>query len=556
MPGFCIKRHPKVIDSKDYHLSVGQFTYEINAKDCINIPLPQGGLILLDGYFWPQDTNKFKEIILTKQFDQLSQFEGHYSGICITEEECLIFNDRFGGKTIFYQQNENLVTIASRICLLPVENKALALDAVHECFIFRWTSADKTLLSDTCKLRARSYGTVSHKGTVKQQCYWQLPPANYTNAPFKDKQTSVKHALQTHLRQASQRYKKVAIFLSGGVDSSLLAGLSKDIFDQCYLVTPVFKGQKNPELATAKAFAKQLDMPHHLVEVNPETLEQDLQYLIQLKREPLRHYSSLAMLAMMKAIPDEYDAVIYGEAADTLFGSNGINRINTQYNWKQSTKHIPLWLLELIKKIVPGRGKVLVDLKSISLTELIYSLTAIQYSEKSNKVIKQIDLGRDSKLETKPWQQDISAIMRENVRHVAQRYIISSDVEKHFEEAELIAEQFNKHIISPFFAPDVIDLANTLNDSDYYGTEFVKPILREIACEYFDRELIYQRKYGFPVPLVDWLNGSLSSLVEEVRNEKRLFNGKLLDGLSVDADYEIFWLLINWKILHQQLEAQ
>ena len=553
MAGIVIKRFSTKPREIDNVRAVGSYYYLIECKECQFIEIAEQTFLLIDGYYWPQDQAYLIDVIQSKNFAALNEFEGHFSGILIQGNDITIFNDRFGGKTIFYSFSNEELILASRPNLMPVNDITLSPSAAHECFYFRWTSNEKTLLADTKKLRARSFAKLQSNISFKQECYWLLSTAKYNNSPLAEKQLQVKKALIANLKQAQKRYKKVAIFLSGGVDSSLLAALSKDVFEHCFLVTPVFKGQINPELNTAKAFAAQLGLPHHLVEVSPETLETELNMLVSLKREPLRHYSSLAMLAMLKAIPEEFDAVVYGEAADTLFGSNGINRIKTQFKWKQSTKVIPLFLLQLLKKLVPGRGKVLVDLKRTSLTELIYSLTAIQYSPKSTAVISKLDPGKGEVLETQTWQKKIEANMTENVRYVAQEYIISSDIGKHFEEAEIIASYFNKHIISPFFDPKVIELANTLTDDDYFGDGFVKPVLREIACEYFSRELIYQRKYGFPVPFIAWLNGPLAHLVDNVRNERILFDGQLLDGLSIEKDYETFWLLINWQIFRHQV---
>jgi asparagine synthase (glutamine-hydrolysing) len=536
------------------HLEFAGKSYAIYYSNNIFRVKLGNNLIVIDGYTFPDDFHAIANAMIEEDYHYLAKAEGHFCGVVINPGGIVGFNDRYGGKTLYWKQHSEHLIITSRIANMPIYDLDFNKLALSESCYYRWTTGRDSLLPSVKKLIIRSVVKFSNPDTIVQHSYWRLTQPEHNNVPLAEKVSQTKFLLIKALNAASQKYKKVAIFLSGGVDSSILAALSKDIFQQCYLITPVFSGEENPELETAKVFAKSLNIPHYLIEIDPTVLEADLKKLISLKREPLRHYSSLAMMAMMKAVPEEFDAVIYGEAADTLYGSNGIHRFITHARWKKQSQYIPLLALKLIKKIIPGRGKVLVDLKSKSLRDILLSITEIKYSPAEKQVIAQLCGEEQAEISDWDWHKTVNDISPELRRHAAQERILSSDAAVHFNEAEIIAQHFGKHIISPFFSDESICLSSSLTDDDYFGDSYVKPVLRELACEYFSRELIYQKKHGFPVPFIAWLNGPLKHLVSSLRAERTLFDGRILDDFTVNDNFEIFWLLINWQILSQHLD--
>ncbi len=534
---------------------VGDYIYHIEASNCFIETFSNGDVIIIDGYIFPDNNQAIVDALVNDNIDALSALEGHFSGILITEKYVTGFNDRYGGKTLFWQALNEKLFISSCSALMPIFDLEPNQDAISETIDFRWTSGENTLLESIKKLKVRHIVTFTDSYNAQQKAYWHLPLPKYDSVSDSEKIELTKQSLIGCLEKAQKRYKKVAVFLSGGVDSSILAALSKDVFEECYLITPIFKGEENPELENAKAFAKVLNLPLNFVEIVPSQLKADLEVLLSLKREPLRHYSSLAMMAMMRAIPDGYDAVVYGEAADTLFGSNAINRIVTHSRWKKQTSYIPKVILNLFKKVIPGRISILLKLKKTSLKEIVLSTMKIKYSEKERDFLKQLTT-YSSIITSWLWDEKVGKSDGAMMRHVAQERVLTCDAATHFYEAEIIAQLFNKHIISPFFTPEAIDVASTLSDQQYFGDSYVKPILRELACEFFSRELIYQKKLGFPVPFIAWLQGPLSDLISEVQKETELFDGKKLKTLDINEHYELYWLIINWKICNQQFKQK
>ncbi len=550
MKGFLVHNQTELTTKKTECYRFNGTSYYVEHEACHHyFDKQKQSLLLIDGYLINVSLEQLFNYINNDQFEKLAQIDGHYCGLFFSEDKLLGFNDRFGARTLFWRSDIAFI-ISSQLAKLPIASNKYDKAGLSESLTYRWNVSEQTLLKDIKQLKPRHH--INFCQQEQQQTYWQLPAPTYNSEPLTKKINNTHTYLLNSLKKAKHKFNKVAVFLSGGVDSAILAALSKEVFEHCVLITPIFKREENPELKTALAFAEKLALEHILVEVTSEQLEVDLVRLIELKRAPLRHYSSLAMMAMMRAVPEDCQAIIYGEAADTLFGSKTIKRFTTHVAWKRKIAWFPDSILQLLTFINSSKAKLLLTIKNSSYHDLVEALTSIKYSDHERKLLGTFKYSQPDKVDYDFIKND----NRAELRYLAQTKIISSDIAVHFQEAELIALLYNKAIISPFFEPDILSLSATLNDQDYYGQDFVKPILRELACQYFPRDLIYQRKYGFPVPYIAWLKHPLKKLVEKACTEDELFDGKLLNSLDIESCYETYWIAINLMLVREQLNNQ
>jgi hypothetical protein len=58
------------------------------------------------------------------------------------------------------------------------------------------------------------------------------------------------------------------------------------------------------------------------------------------------------------------------------------------------------------------------------------------------------------------------------------------------------------------------------------------------------------------VPFIAWLKGPVAPLVQQTKQERELFDGRKLSGLSVETQFSLYWSLINWQLLNSDLEAE
>lgn len=117
--------------------------------------------------------------------------------------------------------------------------------------------------------------------------------------------------------------KRLGLLLSGGMDSAILA----HYMEGCDAYTFRFMGGElqKEELARAEYYAKRCGMKLHYVEIDWNTVKDNLTAVMRRKAAPVHSIEPQLYQAAMQAKKDGIEHLIVGESADLLFG--GMDRL-------------------------------------------------------------------------------------------------------------------------------------------------------------------------------------------------------------------------------------
>jgi len=562
MPGFVVSykpssRPPTSLDAKSPGASGLQIDY--SDDDVRRLNTDRNNIALVDGCAIGVSTEQLVTALESHDDAFLSRIHGNYCALIISPDgEMQGFCDRFGAKSLYWQTTQRQqIVIASRQEILPVSDHAWDQLGLAEMLRYRWTSGPQTLVAGVSRLPHWKRVSFSKNGEIgiretSQQPRW---PTQTHEASFAERLDETRTALTNSLKDAAHYHDRVAIFLSGGVDSSLLAALSKTCFRHCLLVTPVFGGDNDPELEAAKTYAEKLQLEHLLVEFDPHRLDTDLRELVRAKGGQI-HFHALAIHQMMAAIPSEYQLCIYGEAADAMFGSGLFKSVEHHLRIKRMAGWIPRTGVDLLSRLPLRRAQLLGRLLSKPEIDVVLKCFQIQYDPKSMSLIESLYNADVADLFEHRAVRDFRSRGGGEMRRLLQDIALRCESASHFKETGISATCFGKQVFVPFLSEPVLDAAGSLTREQYYGGKFTKPILRELACEHFDRDMIFSKKRGFDVPYIDWLEGPLAHLVEEARRERRLFDGSLLMDLELTSHVSLYWSLVSWQLIDAQLTSE
>lgn len=122
--------------------------------------------------------------------------------------------------------------------------------------------------------------------------------------------------------------KKVALALSGGIDSAILAKcLPKGT--QTYTFKCIVPGKKvTDETISAEKYAKECGLKHKIIEIYWEDFEKYSKILMKHKGAPIHSIEVQIYKAAVQAKNDGIDTLIFGESADCLYGglSNALSK--------------------------------------------------------------------------------------------------------------------------------------------------------------------------------------------------------------------------------------
>lgn len=120
--------------------------------------------------------------------------------------------------------------------------------------------------------------------------------------------------------------RSVAFFLSGGLDSSIIASVAAKMFYPKKIETYSIgtSEKESPDLIAAKEVAKHIGSNHHVIQFNPETLFEKIEATVK----AIESYdcttvrASVPMYALSEYISThtEHKVILSGEGADELFG--------------------------------------------------------------------------------------------------------------------------------------------------------------------------------------------------------------------------------------------
>ncbi|MES2736529.1 MAG: asparagine synthase (glutamine-hydrolyzing) [Verrucomicrobiota bacterium] len=164
------------------------------------------------------------------------------------------------------------------------------------------------------------------EGRVEQRAWWRYDLRRSVNDDAEGLQQALHALLPRTVARALDTNTRAAVFLSGGLDSTLLAACA-NIHDMTCGYTITFEGQphfdyakalmvKSDDVPFATQAAHEIGMNHHVVPVSRATLADDLRTLA-IHNDALPAWEQeLAQHHLARAVSTQYRAVLVGDAAD------------------------------------------------------------------------------------------------------------------------------------------------------------------------------------------------------------------------------------------------
>lgn len=310
----------------------------------------------------------------------------------------------------------------------------------------------------------------------------------------------IKESIYESYRSVTSK-EPVAVLLSGGVDSFILAATACQVFDNVKAYTPTWEKGDNPELERAVVFAKKLGLEHYIVTITPDEFKTSFFDVINASGIPNRNYSSLVLHALFQRIPEEN--ILYGEYADTLFGSFPVKAGIMDRKYAGVLRFIPDYFIpEPFKSTC-------YQIKNHGLGQLIEIPSITEKFIENNLGY----LGVEADKNRLPVQD------KSFTRVSGTEFNLKTDCSQHMLEIETSALLLGKKIIAPFYNERMVALSNRLTSRQMFGpsklsiphnfrkdtSKQVKPLLKQLACQFIEPEAIYLEKLGFPTPFPLWI---------------------------------------------------
>ncbi len=432
------------------------------------------------------------------------------------ENKLIMVRDKIGVKQLYYYIKENEIYFASELKAImqyPNFTKKINYKTLSMYFRYSYINPPNTIFEDTYKLEHGHY-IIWQNGKIENKIYWDgIERFNYlsqnTVNNFVEAKQNIKAMIKKYLEKVINSNENFGIYLSGGVDSSLVASICKEISTKPINTFSVgFYEEERNEADNAKKIAKYLGTNHHETYINKEELLNIIKKIPEYYDEPFADGSQIPTIILNEfAKENNITIAITGDGADQLFcGSDIYDRVNKM---QKIFNPFNINIFFLNKK---NQSQINLLMKEKQFKGLFKDVGDKRYNF-------------EDKINSKSWQ--IKRMMVDVNTFLANR--INTKTNK-------ASAPNGIKIKSPFLENELIEYSFKIPQKFKYCKKEKKYILKQILYDYIPKELLGIKKKGFGIPIKKWLTTYLYEDLLKVSNKEfitkqQIFNYETLNKL-------------------------
>ncbi|WP_431256389.1 asparagine synthetase B family protein [Roseateles chitinivorans] len=245
----------------------------------------------------------------------------------------LLATDRFGIEPLCYRIVGHELQFATRADDLAGDDVDLDPQALFDYLYFHVIPSPRTVFRNIFRLPP-GHVAIFERGELRVTPYW-TPTFRADPAPkLEDLKVEFKEILQRSVQRAMHA-PDAACFLSGGTDSSTVAGMLSRVAGRAPDTYSIgFEAEGYDEMAFARIAAKHFGCRHHEYYVTPKDLVDGIAKVATHYDQPFGNSSALpAYYCARRAHDNGVRHLLAGDGGDELFGGNTRYAKQTVFSW-------------------------------------------------------------------------------------------------------------------------------------------------------------------------------------------------------------------------------
>ncbi|HMC00855.1 MAG TPA: asparagine synthase (glutamine-hydrolyzing) [Flavobacteriaceae bacterium] len=444
----------------------------------------------------------------------VNKFNGMFAFVIYDAKKQTFFGarDRLGQKPFYYFHDEKNFEFASQISAIQLFNDKLSISKKGISNYLAWGAVPdpNSIFNEIKKLEAGHFFTYNlNNGNLNIEQYWDI---DYQGSnPFQGSYQEAKHILNDYIKDAvSMRLfadVPVGIFLSGGVDSSVVAALATQTTSSKVKTFSVKFNEKGfDESSYAKQVADHLQTDHHVIECNYNEGIDLIDSFSYYYDEPFADSSAIPSMLLAKYTRKQVTVALSGDGGDESF--IGYHR----YHWMKKANlayKVPLALRKFLSSIMhlaPNyRVKILANALKYNDENSIYlaSMTGINLSW--------LDTDYDFlDFDEKKYLFHSNKNLYERISDFDLKTYLNWDINTKVDRASMA---YSLEARSPLMDYRIVDFARSLPTNFKYQGKNQKRILKDVLYNYVPKHIFDRPKAGFTMPFKEWFKDELKDYV-------------------------------------------
>lgn len=486
------------------------------------------------------DTEVLLKLLIKDREKAFSKLNGMFAlGFFDLVNGTVIFGrDPFGEKPLYYFQDENHFYFSSEIkFILEASQRKFKLNGkvIGDYFSSHFLEAriEETFFAGIKKLPPGSFAVSSlSKIALDFVSYYEPKKNAQTEGDLLRASEDIRETLFNSVDIRLRSDVPVGLFLSGGVDSSVLAAISSQLLEKnggdIKFLSIVSDDPTTDESPFIDIVSKHLKKESIRVNVHNDAKSfwELLPKVIWHNDEPIISFASIAYFKMIEAARAQgLKVLLTGQGADEVF---------------LGYKKFKFWHYKNLLK----QGK-LFQLAGAGISELQHSDLVGSFSlAEASRYFP----GGTSDLKTQAWGEKLQAIRRTSGRNTSSLSQTQYDDLKHYSVPVLLHYEdrlsmaYGAEVRVPFLDKNLVDIGMRLKDDLKIHHGWSKYALRKSFESMLPKEIIWRKdKKGFTIPQEEWMRKTLSPEIGALfSSDMKSYEMGLFDKKKNLEDYENF----------------
>ena len=478
------------------------------------------------------------------------------------EQTLSLVRDRMGEKPLYYGWQGKGI---NRTFLFSSELKSLRQhpawqggvdrDALANLLRYNYIPTPQTIHPRVFKLRPGHILNIKKSDNggwnEQEECWWSLQEVaqHAIKKPFVASRVEAIDHLDKLLHRAIQGQSladvPLGVFLSGGVDSSLVAAVMQDISgNPINSFTIGFENSAYDESMDARAVANHLGSSHHELIVTEDDALSLIPKLSDCYDEPFADVSQIPTFLVSALAKNDVTVALSGDGGDELFA--GYNR----HKWAPSLLQKMQYFPEVVRKALA----ILIESTSPSSWDYFFKIIdpllpqKLRVSHPGEKIQKISTLLKQSgerelyAMLVRIWPDPIPLLngnsydlvddhtklwslgggFTDRMTYIDAVTYLPDDILTKVDRAAMANSLETR---APLLDRCIVEFATKLPQSMKIYQGEGKWILREVLNKYVPKKLTERPKIGFGVPIGEWLKSPLHEWAEDLLSEQKLKDG-------------------------------
>lgn len=454
--------------------------------------------------------------------------------------ELHLFRDHMGIKPLYFHVSSQCVVFASELkallSLAEIRKQITINPSAVSAFLHLSYIPGKLSIYEGIQRLLPGHKAIYKEGNLQIERYWNLEDTIEVERPRLSEATAVKQ-LHELLRSsvAHQMISDVPLgtFLSGGIDSSLVTALATELSShQVRTFSIGFKESKFDESGYARKVAGHLKTDHTEYILSQQEAQSRFEDILDSYDEPFGDSSAIPTMLVSELARKEVTVILSGDGGDETHMGYG------SYTWARRLDTAALRIMHqpiaALLGVLPDRYKrvgQLLDFDSRNhLPSHIFSQEQYAFSRSEIGQLVMEPFLAEFQLPEFPERRELKLSAAERQALFDLKCYLPDDLLVKVDRASM---RYGLEVRVPLLDHRLVSFALNLPESMRADGGVTKRLLKKILYQYVPASFFDRPKWGFGMPIGDWLYGDWSWLIPKYLNEDVVRSSGLVNHLQV-----------------------